>query len=282
MPGSSLEVVAPDGESRRFEPQVGNAGASADSGVLHHVADGIRAQRAGALGGGVSHSIAVESIVARANIGSSAPPAAVRMLAFSARARVARFAKPPRRRHARRRRERAGRERPQTATNRALPLLRIPASLGRGSRGREDAVPAHGQARREGLRESASTAGGGPQQGARRQRVRARGPLQRWFAAALVRRRLPLQRPSRPRRRRGGRLVAAATRCQVLAALLRRRGRGRRYLCALSRPWPPRRGRLSSGLRLALGPRPPPSDMRLLLATVGRGATSARSSMSAE
>ena len=94
----------------------------------------------------------------------------------------------------------------------------------------------------------------GKQQGARRQRVRARSPLQRRFAAALALRRLPLQRPSRPRRRRGGRPAAAATQCHVLAVLPRRRGRG---LGALSRPWPPLRGRLSSGLRLALRPRPP-------------------------
>ena len=78
MPGSSLEFVAPDGEFRRLEPQKDNARASADGAALHHVADGIRVQRAEAMGGS-SHSIAVGSSVVRANIGSSLPPAPVRM-----------------------------------------------------------------------------------------------------------------------------------------------------------------------------------------------------------
>ena len=51
MPGSSLEFVAPDGKARRLEPQVDNAGAA-----LHHVADGVRVQRAEATGAIALHS----------------------------------------------------------------------------------------------------------------------------------------------------------------------------------------------------------------------------------
>ena len=50
MSGRSLEFVAPNGKFRRLEPVVDNAGASADSDALRHVSDGIRAQRAEAMG----------------------------------------------------------------------------------------------------------------------------------------------------------------------------------------------------------------------------------------
>ena len=57
MSGSSLEFVSPNGKFRRLEPVVDNAGASADSDALRHVSDGIRAQRAEAMGG---HRIALQ------------------------------------------------------------------------------------------------------------------------------------------------------------------------------------------------------------------------------
>ena len=93
MSGRSLEFVAPNGKFRRLEPVVDNAGASADSDALRHVSDGIRAQRAEAMGVIALHCSGEHRGPYQYWLKcSSGPPGAC--LAFAARARVAGFARP--------------------------------------------------------------------------------------------------------------------------------------------------------------------------------------------